>query len=252
MLGYAEILCGINYDFSARLGDISVLSFLRAFGLGATRSPILGVLWYVRQLFFLLLMGPVANRLIPRSFGVGCVLICICIGWVCVDVFVFSLDAVGYWLCPYFGLLFFVGMFWARRGLGMPRRWYGLLLCIPVLGAITRYYGCIPETSFGTATNVLAEWFLVIPSGCIALLSLSPVRMMPRWVIRNSFGIYVFHTVVLHFIMLTMLQVGRVDVVYTLPGYVSIWVISAAVSLCAAEGVHLRCPRLTMWLFGGR
>ena len=207
-------------------------------------GPALFVLWYVRTLFFFVLISPIVVRLVKWSQAASIVLVTLLllfsIRWVALTgyfgQYFFPAAALGYFIG---GILLRFGVF-RRFNPYIKSKYMGLALG----GGLAIKLFC-QETSFlsqlGNVMVILGIW------------SLLPSKPWPGWLTSCAFPIYVFHPIVIEFYWIVMRHLGFMNCVTdTLCGNLlslAFVIVSAAAS---AHVIRTCLPRIHMIFLGGR
>lgn len=229
--------------------------FLSALGFNLFEQPFLGVLWYVRTLFLLVLFSPAL--LWPLSRGKGCAM-----GWLSICFLLYGVLMVGHaigfvdgnWFMFFWQGASVVGLFFFVLG-GFLRRW-PLGVKIPAWGAWLMLVGC--AVWFGlkripAGWDEVGDWVAML-GAFTALWYLIPGRAWPKWLTGLSFPIYLMH---LFFIY----RLGRIKTSFPgltsflFSGPIGYLVLGLSIgAACIVAGLALRrwMPRVAGVLFGGR
>ena len=199
---------------------------LRYFALDITRTPALGPLWYVRCLFFFVIVSPAIVCLI-RRIGIMALMILGSIyyiysaGRINISFFSygFSLEGVFY---------FAVGLYLQMKHVSLN---LGPMTGIPVFGVglLLYYIGCV-EASI--AVMIVGLWGAM------------PVKRFPQMLTRNTFPVYLIHMFVL-----TLFGSGKVDFV---PLAIGMGLAAVVISIIIAEGIRKMVPEFGSMLYGDR
>jgi len=203
---------------------------LRYLALDPTQTPAMGPLWYVRCLFFFVLVSVAVAGLI-RKFGFAALLLPAAAYIAHVVYFRLGYAPIrpllyGFSLCGFF--YFSVGMALRMRAVPLDlNRWLGGVFFLLGL-AVYHYWGAD----------------LAIPLLMVGLWGLCPARRFPAWLTQNAFPIYLIHTFVL-----LLFGSGKIasPVIALGVGFAAI-----VLSLVSAILIRKLFPRTIPILFGGR
>ena len=199
---------------------------LRYFALDITRTPALGPLWYVRCLFFFVVVSPVIVWLI-RKVGFVSLLVLGCLYYVysaCGEV----IDFLSYG----FSL---EGIFYFSTGLYLHMKHVPLNIG-PMIG--------VPLFACGVSIYVMGLTELSIPVMIVGLWGLMPTRRLPRVLIENTFPIYLMH-------MFVLLLFGTARISSPMAA-VGIGMLAVVLSITIAEAMRRVSPVAVRILYGGR
>jgi len=229
----------------------SVIDLLRMFAVYPFSQPYLGVLWFVRTLFVLVLISPLllkiahpitvgcfllANGLIHPDYGVSCTPI------------IFTLQE-GYLSC--FGIAFFMAGMLLRmnsvnlditRKVGLPCLALGVLLLI------------VRGFPYEDLMARRLTW-LYIPFLLTGVWWLCPAIKLPSWLSGTSFPVYVFHMFAMSIIGFIS---GKAGIKWltgrecTTVGYIFFGMLSFALCVVFAAFMRKVAPRVAKIAFGGR
>ena len=226
-------------------------SIAAAFGLNFFTNPEANrPLWYLRDLFLLVIASPLVGWLVRKTRG-----------WILAAFFALylavnpgTLDFPGFWLSQRWrivwafgfsveGLFYFsVGWLLAGRPVSLTRR-SGLALGAAglAIGLTGVWLAANGSQLFGYASE------LSIPFVMAGLWFLIPAAAWPSWLVGNAFAIYVMHPVFLRL----MLEPQRM-----LPARPSMcfveWGIAVILSMLLAIGLRKTLPGVAHLVFGGR
>ena len=206
-------------------------------------------LWYVRALFFLVLVSPLLVALLRRGGRVA-LLALLAAYWALNP---WSLDAPDWWIgmtgrtfvtfvFSVEGLFYFALGLYLRRhpvALGRPQaRALGLVgLSIGLVGLVMQAHG-VPDYGY---TKLLAIPFVL----CLFWGVVPDVRG-PAWLVGNTFAVYVIHPMLIRALNAAgVLPPGR----WT---FVLEWTAVSAVSIGLVQLMRRFLPRVTSLAFGGR
>ena len=199
---------------------------LRYLALDVTRTPALGPLWYVRCLFFFVVVSPVVVWLI-RKIGFVSLLLLGCL------YYAYSARGVVIDFLSYgFSL---EGIFYFSTGLYLRMKHVPLNVG-PMIG--------VPLFALGVAIYVIGLTELSIPVMIVGLWGMMPTRCLPRSLVSNAFPIYLMH-------MFILLLFGTDKIASPLIA-VGVGMLVVVLSIGCAEMIRRTSPRLVNVLWGGR
>lgn len=219
-------------------------AIVRIYGLSYKYHPACGVLWYVRCLFFFMLLSWVLVKIVRRSCARGLVFCCLGLLFVsCFEAtdlykknwtFFYSFFNVNGLLC------FIVGM--ALTMFSIEKRSIRQIagLCLLIIGYSLRFVlGCPCLYPSGNLLMVLSLWMLM------------PSVRLPKWLLSSCFVIYVFHSLVYD---LWKYAMGRCEVLEWVSNVFPFAPFFVALGICCALTYVVRnhCPKVGVVLFGGR
>ena len=206
-------------------------------------------LWYVRALFFLVLVSPLLAALL-RWGGRWTLLALLAVYW---TVNPWSLDAPAWWLGMtgrVFGTFVFSveGLFYFS--LGMHLRHHPVALARPpalalgAVGAVIGLVGLLMQAR-GIPDYGYAK-LLAIPFVLCLLWGAVPDARWPQWLVGNTFAFYVMHPILVRALNASgILPAGD----WT---FICEWIVVATSVGIIAIALHRFLPRLSGWVFGGR
>ena len=202
---------------------------LRYAALDLTCTPAMGPLWYVRCLFFFVLVSPLMVALI-RRLGVVALIP------VCMVYLAYALYVRAYGVVDVFSYGFSLeGLFYFTIGLYLRMRNHLLDVSSPAgavlfgLGLFVYWLGCVE---------------FAIPLTIVGLWGLMPTRPFPKVLTQNTFPIYLIHMFVLLFFGSTKIANPFVAI--------GVGCMAIVVSLFVAMVLRKLLPRTASLLFGGR
>ena len=199
---------------------------LRYLALDITRTPALGPLWYVRCLFFFVIVSPAIVYLIRR------------IGIVTLIIFgsIYYIYSAGKINISFFSYGFSLeGVFYFAVGLYLRMKQVSLILC-PMIG--------IPVFGVGLLVYYIGWIELSIAVMIAGLWGAMPMKRFPQVLTKNTFPIYLIHMFVL-----TMFGNGKVDFV---PLAIGMGLAAVVISIIITECTRRMIPRSAGVLWGGR
>lgn len=235
-----NILCGRSWLENVHL-NVSLVECLKVFALWPFSQPELGVLWFVRVLFLLVVLSPVLRKisslpvilclwilhgLIHPDYGVQC------------SPVIFTLQE-GFF--SVFGVVYFcLGIYLSRNVgyLSFSRRGGVILLSIGVILL------CLRGMPYTGIYSRVVSWMMT-PFLMFGVFTLMPTMELPNLLKSMSFPIYVLH-------MFVIVTIGIVYKYTNSAGYVLRGVLT--VVLCCVTAFFLRkaVPRISALIFGGR
>lgn len=264
VFGFAsiELLCGQKFSFAPRITNISLHSFLIAQGFAKTRWAILYPLWYVRCLAAFFVLSPLLGHFISRSRKSASMVFA---SLFMLEVCYFSLSLnreilqlASFWFSLHGLSCFSIGMIFAYHFdfLNSPRlshdneRQFLSELHADFIGgggillALLGFY-LLPRLVSPIACDYASHYFLTPVVG-ISLYLIVPCKRFPTVLLRNTFGIYVLHVIVIHYLYLIGFRISSSF------SYFIFWFATVVISLFVSELMHRYLPKLTSILFGGR
>lgn len=213
----------------------------------------LGVVWYLRCLFLLVVISPVFVRMLRCWEKFLCVILLVYLlfealcgigmGWNFYSFFdrLFSLRGI---------LYFFLGMVSRVNDIKIDRisEVYGvvLLACGMVGFGGASFFSLNEAPCLANITKVLA-----VPLSMVGIITLLPSQLFPKWAVSNSFPIYLTHNYFLSIasMILVMFKFREGNEIIIL---VSRFLFSICFSVSLACVLKRFAPRLSCLLFGGR
>ncbi len=238
VLGGRELFTGVNLT-------IGINETLRLFALHPFRQPYLGVVWFLRTLFVLVLLSPVLK---PLSCPIPILLVWLLHGIVHPDygvkctalVFTFQEGFLSLFGASYF----MAGILLRTRhvDLHVPKRYGFIALSFALLMILLR------GNPYGSHLARLMTWFS-IPFLIVGVWSLCPEKRFPDFFVKASFPVYVLHMFVISELRLRFdwWLKDLTAVKYSILGLASF-----AVCLVASYILRRIFPRPASFLFGGR
>jgi surface polysaccharide O-acyltransferase-like enzyme len=224
---------------------------LSIFGLDLTEPPLCVPLWYVRNLFLLAVLSPALLWLLEKSRGAAIVLsfaACYAVSPILAGETALADVGLAYRFFRYgFSLegatYFMVGMWLGRHGPVRVSRTAALLcaaagLAMSVYRAELVRRGCSPHVHWAV---------LAVPPYLIAMFRFMPTRPLPGILASNTFAIYMLHMFPCFLFTRCVSKVAKHWHTMVLE---LLFVIAA--SLCLAELIRRKSPRLARVVFGGR
>lgn len=226
------------------------------FGLNPFLGPFLGVLWFVRCLFLLVLVSPFLWFFIRRGrwFGWGLVGV-----WLVCQT---ALNCFGptqepwYHLTSFFlppsSLLFFTAGIVLRR---WPMEWEGEVwqgsVALMLVFVYMMWQGCVDKHAWPMVQACLGHVVIII--GLWAVWRLMPTNRWPVWLTSCAFPIYVLHPFIAKIWIGTAGQFGIVrQFLGTLSGHLAGWASGIVISMIIALTLRRYFPRVASLLFGNR
>lgn len=222
------------------------LAKILGFNLSAT--PINGPVWYMRCLFFFILLSPLFKMCI-RRLRIGWIILAFFIGWIPH----YFLNTRGSFWAGFFGLgglsladvfYFSVGIYLRDCKIQIHSR--PLLIVCAVYGfgfliarTIVHAYGM--EMPF-----VIGSLFL--PAMMYVVWYIMPVRALPKWLTSCSFPVYVLHIIILR----PVAQVLKRCPIDAQVQSVLDCIICIALSIIVTNLLRKHLPRVSNFLFAGR
>lgn len=213
-------------------------------GLDFTKMPLAGHLWFLRNLFILVLVSPVINNLVNKfkwwwiigTFSLFCM-------WRFVE-YMLPSDVNGF-LWYGFSL---EGLVAFSLGILLRRQEYHLEnIYISYLALALGIIFWISSFCFQSVSGLLIS--LMIPCLAYAVWYWMPSNPFPRIFINSSFFIYLCHTI---FIGYLQSFPNIIPVTDTLFGFILHWLAPITLSILTAVFLHRVSPRFYSFLIGGR
>lgn len=228
----------------------SVQSLFTAFGLNLTYWPIVGALWYIRDLFLYALLVPLLTPLLTRSFGLACVTLMFFamlsmlthyIAYTTEDERLMSFLRWGFSA---------MGLFWFSSGVAI-RRWvrssrpcYLMFVGAAVVGIW--YFILPPELN-----SWIGAVFYPLSTACVMYVCwhLVPAGRWPLILVGNTFPLYLMHWQVGH----SMAWLAR-SLIGSLSAGVCFALFLSTIVVCIFGAQFLRtvAPKFANVAFGGR
>lgn len=219
-------------------------AIVRIYGLSHKYHPACGVLWYVRCLFFFLLLSWLFVAIVRKSRVCGLAFCCLGLLFVsCFEAadlykknwtFFYSFFNVNGLLC------FIVGMVLTMFSIEKRSMRQIVGLCFLIVGYLLRFaLACPCLYPLGNLLLVLSLWMLM------------PSVRLPKWLVSSCFAIYVFHSLVYEFWKYAM---ARCEVLEWVSNVFPFAPFLVALGMCCALTYVVRnyCPKVGVVLFGGR
>ena len=247
---------GVRYfgaDDSNRAMDFTVMNILYWSGLLPWGGGCVVAIWYVRTLFYLVLLSPVLACFLRKGGFVQFLMPVLFLGAWCWQS---RLDFDGTWLwepmaftfcfrCP---LYFSIGMMLSRHNVFQLPPMYGIAVAPISICLLVCCILCpVPDQSVKTFMT-----FVTTISLAFALWSVIPSRVWPQVLVRNSFRIFVLHGMILYFLPMPFKVCGLWPRVHNWPVVVPFWVITIVASIVVAEILRHCVPKASAIVFGGR
>ena len=229
----------------------SAIDLMRMFAIYPFSQPYLGVLWFVRTLFVLVLLSPILLK-IAHPATVACLLVVNGLvhpdyGVQCTPV-IFTLQE-GFLSC--FGAAFFMaGILLRKRNVDLDLSWKVGLPCLGV-GLLLLLIRGFPYQ------DLLARrlTWAYIPFLLTGVWWLCPALKTPSWLANASFPVYAFHMFamsIIGFLCKVTKTTWLTGPDCTTMGYVLFGVLSFALCIAFAAGLRRFAPRIAKVTFGGR
>jgi len=230
--------------------ELKASSIAAAFGLHLYTLPEANrALWYVRGLFFLVLVSPLVAILVDRLKG-WALLVVFAIYWT-LNPGVY--DSPNFWLSgrwqvfwkyvfPVEGLFYFtVGFFLQRRPLRLSR---GAGIRLGVFGALLGLGPVVVKACGADDCGYLAS--ASIPFTLACLWAFTPSAAWSRFLVGNTFALYVIHPIVLK-------ALAELQVLPPAAGFLVLeWILAVAIGLGVAIVLRKVVPAFAACAFGGR
>lgn len=253
---FAAHYIGVRYfgaDDSNRAMDFTVMNILYWAGFLPWGGGCVVAVWYVRALFYLVLMSPVMAYFMRKDGFVPYIMPVLFLCAWCWQSRL-NLDGTCLWepmsftfcfRCP---LYFSIGMMLSRREvLRLPT----VCCIVVVLISICLLACCTLYPASDQSVKTLMT-FLTTISFALALWGVIPSCAWPQVLVRNSFRIFVLHGMVLFVLPFPFKACGLWTRVLDWPVVVPIWVITVVTSIVVAELLRYFAPKASAVVFGGR
>ena len=246
--------CGVQYfgaNASMRCMDISFYNVIHGLGLLPWGGNVVPGLWYVRILFYLILVSPLFAAIVKhRSLFFASLFVLLSVwSW---QYFAFGgVGVMAFEFCARCPLFFLIGTWLARyENIYMPMwiRVLALVLLIPMQVSWVIIRRLINGTGIIVYTPLL---FAVIIVTSLALWSVMPCSRWPKILTRNAFPLFVFHGIFLYLLPIPFKAFGVWNIDRIVAG-VPIFVIVTLVSIAFTELIRKVCPKFAEILLGGR
>lgn len=182
---------------------ISIRSMLVALGLVRGEYPALEHLWYVWRLGILVLISPICVFIAHKSKWMSYLVITMLI--VCLagralytrlagDMYP-AVIALFKYIIPPVGLAgFMTGVTFRIHGIPKVPKWLSAMLCCLGFSLL-----CICKAAENIFTSVLCFYAALFPF-LLGAWGIVPEKHFPKWIVRNTFAIYVFHWIIFWFL----------------------------------------------------
>lgn len=250
---------GVKYfgaDGSNHIMDLTLPNALYLMGCFPWGGNAIGPLWYLRALFYLVLISPVLTwgikkgRLIALAFIMGLLLV-----W-CVQGPDSFLAGVGNGpfafcrltfnvSCPVYFAIGLACSQYAPKAL--PR--YAAFIVIPLalVALIVYQQGWFSGKELKALMSFVTTTLLALALWCI-----TPKQKWPVVFTANTFPIYALHNVILYFLPIPLKMVGAWNGILRTVGILPIFVITVLISIGIAKLVKRHNPTFSRLAFGGR
>ena len=233
----------------AYVPDVGWRRILKLLGV-SWEAPLLIQLWYVRNLFLLVLTAPILSFLVKK---LGCVWLIVCylatiFQWmipelIVIDPYIYSWSGVFYFSC---------GIYIFERGIKAPSfrqpRWLSVTAIILSCALLV---GTLILTANGCITSRFMLEACVIPFILIGAWLVAPPCHLSRWLVNMSFQIYILHKIIISFARLLL---DRIPFLCELPRTCAIMCLVVGIfgSILVAHALRRYCPRFARVAFGER
>lgn len=210
--------------------------------------------WYIKALFFLVLISPVFVWIVKkgRLQALGLILVLLSLWTIQMQLLPegesYFRKKMLFELCFRCPLFFVIGLFLSRFE-SRCKNWPTSLIVVAGLVALI----CrINITGFPAGIRTIIR-FVTICLVASATWKLMPSNKWPPALVGNSFALYVFHGAVMFILEACVKAVGLSDVVCKTPlgGFCEVAVV-LVLSLCIAEFIRCKMPAFSRIVFGGR
>lgn len=242
------LLLGLPHGIGGMLG---------LFGCSPFSGPFLGVLWFVRFLFILIVISPILCAVVERgrSWAWGIVVLC-GIGYLVTRLVDLSTPWEKFWdfgFSPIGVLFFMLGLIFRRYPVEDPLpTWLAPIGLMLTFGAILFEKGAQTHCTWGATYAAYAALPLIM-LGIWSVWRLMPAGHWPVWLTSCSFVIYVTHPFVMKFWLGVSNQFAWVSALAgTVWGHLLFWATGVFFGVVLAAFARRFCPRFAALLFGGR
>lgn len=220
------------------------------FGLGLLTSPCNFPLWYIKTLFYFILVSPILFRFILQSKW------SLYLSALSLIAFKVYMNAVHLSIMPYFlfcfhifgAIAFMSGAFCALHRIDFPERLKHMSPFLPLI-----IWGAVSLVAFLFIDNVKHSGAILRPINvavsvfCLTWVAFSAKWNIPRKISQCSFFIYAGHLMALH-------GMKKSPLIPTSPILTFGFLVCSSLLVCivAAHAIHLISPRLSSLLSGGR
>ena len=243
---------GVMYfgaDGSNHVMDFTVQNFLYFAGFCPWGGNAVVGLWYVRVLFYLVLVSPVLVWFIRKGVGVASVFLLSLLGLMCLQ----ASAGNCYGACTFtfnlkWPLFFSIGIACAMYApKNLPK--FVTIASIPLAVFMLIIF---KQEPFSDAS--LSSLFEFVATLLISLALWGNVSTK-KWSVHltgNSFPIFVLHSMILYLLPIPMKAAGVWDKVLIKVGFLPIWGLTIILAIVISEFLKKYLPRFSMVLFGGR
>ena len=228
-----------------------LVQVLRIFAIYPFAQPSIGVLWFVRVLFILVVCSPL---LIYLANPLGVIVLWLINGCIFPD---YGVKCTPILFTFQEGFISIFGALWFCFGMMLRRRNISLELA-PKIGLSCLLIGvvllCLRGMPYQGWYSRFMTW-LYIPFLMTGIWWICPSGKIPRWITNMSFPIYVLHVFFLGRVGIIARKAGLVWMAAgtcNLAGYVTIGLCAIIASMFSALVLRATMPKLAYILFGGR
>ena len=255
------VICLIHYIGARYFGadgsndriHFTFYNFIYGVGLIPWGGGVVVGLWYVRALFYLVLLSPLFAWFIRRGRLLSGVLIIVLLGLWCLQSRIHfasasMVEAMSYTFCMRCPLFFSIGMacaLWAPNSL--PRN--SAIIFVPISAGVLFWTKNHSFTDLSILTLVKFSTTVLL---AIAIWSLTPSSKWPKCFIGNSFQVFVLHGMILYLLPIPMKAIGIWDQIINKCGLLPVFVLTVFIAISVAEILKRSFPRFAYVVFGGR
>ena len=244
---------GVRYfgaDDSNRSMDLTIYNVLHGLGVFPWGGNVVVGLWYVRALFYLVLLSPCLAWVVKKGRGASLALLGLFAALHCVQArFPITADWIDTltfsFRCPFF---FFVGMALSQYApKTLPKHSALWLVPLGVGSLCLLKFISVPDPAMKTFVALTATVLIAL-----AVWSLMPASEWPHSLVGNSFPIFVLHGSILYLLPIPFKALHVWDGTIHRFGFLPVWILTILLALGVAQIVKGKLPRLANIIFGGR
>lgn len=244
---------GVRYfgaDDSNRSMDFTLYNVLNGLGFVPWGGNAVVGLWYVRALFYLVLLSPAFAWVVKKGRGASLVLLGLFAAMLCVQArFPITVDCIDKltfsFRCPFF---FFAGMSLSQYAPKTLPKYCALWLVPLGVGALSFVKTMLLSDPSAKTFAVLVTTVLL----ALAMWSMMPTVEWAHSLVRNSFPIFVLHGSILYMLPIPLKALHVWDSTIHRFGFLPVWILTILLALAIAELIKGKWPRFANVIFGGR
>lgn len=247
---------GVRYfgaDGSDSIMDFTFYNFIYGVGIIPWGGNVVVGLWYVRALFYIVLLSPFLAWFIRKGKIVSGFFILSLLGLWCLQSRIHTTNAalagaMRYAFCLRGPLFFSIGMACAWYAPSRLPKFSAMLFVPLAIGSLAFAKGQIfSDPSISTLTTFISTTLLAF-----ALWSITPSCKWPQYLTGNSFSIFVLHGMILYLLPLGMKAFGIWEKTLSQIGFLPIFALTVIIAILIAETTKKYLPCLAKVFFGGR